>query len=377
MARFSDRDDDADLVSPVSVEPADGEEDVLDLGGRQAAPSWLIGLGIGALVAGVIAVAAVKQADHHRSAAPLATLPLESPATLAPLNAAGDVVDIGPATALDLAMSKTQLYVLTSNPSRLAQVDSRSGITTLQVGAPPGAEHVYADPSGRMAWVVADNVVYAFDGRTLEGAGQIELSRRVSTAAALDGRLYIATDHGVYEMTAPPYYTAASASARLLPGYSGQVVQALAADPSRHRLLAVTSSYVLLEVSTRGVRLIRQLLTQLPQSIAVTRSGIWAVGFGIAGGSRIARIDRATLRITPVGSGDPEAPQGASGWPGADVFWVKDAYDDALTCRDGRSGAIVATLSGIEGPVLSAHGAAYAITAGQAFRLPTTRRCPG
>jgi hypothetical protein len=376
MARFSDRDD-ADLVSPVSVEPADGEDDVLDLGGRTAAPSWLVGLGIGALVAGVLVVVAVKQADHHRSATPLATLPLESPATRAPGNAAGDVVDLGQATAVDLAMSSRRLYVLTSNPSRLAQVDSRSGTTTRQVAAPSGAEHVYADPSGRMAWAVADNVVYAFDGRTLAGAGQIELSRRVSTAAALDGRLYIATDHGVYELTAPPYYTASSASVRLLPGYSGQVVEAIAADPSRHRLLAVTSSYVLLRVTTRGVQLIQQLRTQLPQSIAVTRSGIWAVGFGSAGGSRIARINPVTLRMTPVGSDDASAPQGAAGWPGADVFWVKDAYADSLTCRDGRSGAIVATLGGIEGPVLSAHGAAYAITAGQAFRLSTTRRCPG
>ena len=373
MARRADRDD--DLALAVSVEPADGDEDLLE-GGKQLAPSWLVGVGIGVLVAGVIAVAVVKQAGHHHVAVPTPTTTFELPAPTAPAGA-GSEVDLGETTAVDLAMSNQRLYVLTNNPRRLGQADAHTGAVTRQIAAPIGANRVYADPSGKMVWIVADNVVYAYDGPTLYYTGHIRLSLQVATAAALDGKLFISTDDGVYEMTAPTYSTLTAVSVRRLPGYSGQVVPTMAADPSRHRVFAVTSNYALLEVTSRGVRFVRQLTGQLPESIEVTRSGIWVVGFGNAGGTRLGRLDPATLRITPVGSNDSDAPQGAESWPGADVFWMRYAYSDSLSCRDGRSGAVVSTFSSIEGPVQSVHGAAYAISAGRAIRLSTTSRCPG
>ena len=374
MTQWGNRDD--DLVSEVSAEPADGEEDLLDLGGRHGAPSWLVAVGIGVLVAGVIAVAVAKQAGHHHVATTLPTTTFELPSTIAPTGA-GTSVDLGETSAVDLALADQWLYVLTKSPSRLGQAEAQSGEVTRQIAAPTGADRIYADRSGEMVWVVAGKVVHAYDGPTLFNTGHLRLPQRIATAAALDGKLYVSTEHGVYEMTAPTYTGLAAASVRLLPGHPRQEVQTMTADPTRHRLFAVTAGYELLEVTTRGVRSVRQLQGQLPSSIEVTRSGIWIVGFGNPGGTRLGRLDPATLRITPVGSNDADAPQGADGWAGTDVFWMRYAYSDSLTCRDGRSGAVVATLNGVDGPVQSVHGAAYGIRGGKAVRLATTSRCPG
>ena len=122
----------------------------------------------------------------------------------------------------------------------------------------------------------------------------------------------------------------------------------------------------------------------LPDSVEVTAEGIWAVGFGDVQGTRIARIDPATLQVRPVGSGDAAAPQGAEGWPGEAVFWVRDAYSNDLTCHDARTGAQVASFRDVGSPanpqgvkIVSRHGAAFAISGTDLVRLHTTQACPG
>jgi hypothetical protein len=337
-------------------------------------PSWVIVVGIGVLIGAVLVVSAVKRSDHH-SAAPLPTVSSRAGAT--PVAGLGPGVDLGETTAVDLAMARGLLYVLTREPARLGQVNARTGAVTRQITAPEGASHVYADQAGERVWVAADDLVFAYDGPTLASIGQVQLNRPVTSAAALDGRLYIGTDHGVYVATAPTYYLGSPVTVRPLSGFSGQVVQTIAADPARHRLLAVTVNYELLEVKATGVRFVRQLRNLLPESIAVTRSAIWIIGYGDPGVSRIGRLDPKTMTITPVGSGDADAPQGASAWPGSDVFWVRNNSTDDLTCRDARTGEIAQTLSGVPGPVTSTGGAAYAVRAGVAIRLQVAALCPG
>jgi len=370
MVRTGQGDDDAHLIPPVPAgDLTYGDDDLLALGDERTLPPWSIVAGILLLLALVIGLVALKRDGRHAAGQPSA-VPSGTPIESQQVQPIGTPIDLGQTSAVNVKLAAGRLFVLSTDPWRLFQIDAKTGVLKRQVPAPLGADHLVADPAGRLLWLLAGARVFAYDAATLAPVGALDVSRDVVAAATLDGRLFLDTDHGIY-MAGPQDSVPTSL------GYSGQVLQDLSADPTRHRLLGVTVGYQLLEVTTRGVQIKQKLTELLPKSIAVTKAGIWAVGFGPVGGSRIARLDPDTLKLTPVGAGDGEAPQGADGWSGESVIWTRFPYLDSITCRDERTGAIVGSFPNTIDQVVSTRGVAYGLSGGIVVRLPTTRACPG
>jgi hypothetical protein len=370
MARTGQGDDDAQLIPPVAATDLTyGDDDMLALGDERTLPPWSIVAGIFVLLALVIGLVALKRDGRHATGQP-SGVPSGTPIESQQVQPIGMPIDLGQTSAVSVELAAGRLFVLSTDPWQLCQIDAKTGRLKRQVPAPLGSEHLVADPAGRLVWVVAGARVFAYDAATLAPLGRLEISRDVIAAATLDGRLFLDTDHGIY-MARPRDSVPTSL------GYSGQVLQDLSADPARHRLLGVTVGYQLLEVTTRGVQIKQKLTELLPKSIAVTKAGIWAVGFGPPGGSRIARLDPVTLKLTPVGAGDGEAPQGADGWSGESVIWTRFPYLDSIKCRDARTGAIVGSFPNTIDQVVSTRGVAYGLSGGIVVQLSTTPRCPG
>jgi hypothetical protein len=371
VTRTGEGDDDAQLIPPVPAgDLTYGDDDLLVLGDERTLPPWSIVAGVAVALAIVIGLVSLKRDGQH-AAAPVASAVVSESPTQQQVQPIGTPIDLGQTSAVDVELAAGRLFVLCTEPSRLGQVDAKTGVLKRQVAAPLGAQYLVADPVGQLLWVIAGSRVFAYDAPTLAPLGKLEVSRDVTVAATLDGRLFLDTDHGIY--VAGPRDSVAA----LLAGFSGQVLLDIAPDPVRHRLLAITVGYELLVVTTRGVQIVRQLKEQLPTSIAVTRAGIWAVGFGPAGGSRLARVDPRTLKFTPVGAGDPDAPQGGQGWAGESVVWTRFPYLDSITCRDSRTGAILGSFPNTIGQVVSTRGVAYGLSGGTVVQLATTRACPG
>ena len=366
MARTGQGDDDAQLIPPVAATDLTyGDDDLLALGDERTLPPWSIVAGIVLLLALVIGLVALKRDGRHVTGQPSGP-PIESQ-QVQPI---GRPIDLGQTSAVNVKLAAGRLFVLSSDPSRLGQIDAKTGVLKLQVAAPRSAQYLVTDPKGRFVWVVAGALVFAYDAPTLVHIGTLDVTRDVIVAAVLDGELFLNTDHGIYR--AGPRDSVPTSL-----GYSGQVLEDLAADPARHRLLGITVGYQLVEVTTRGVQLKQQLEELLPRSIAVTKAGIWAIGSGRPGGSRIARVDPDTLKLTLVGAGDVEAPQGADGWAGESVIWTRFPYIESIACRDERTGAIVRSFPNTIDEVVSSRGVAYGLTGGIVVQLPVTSACPG
>lgn len=371
-------DDEPILVSPVAeAHDPDGYDELVPVRGVRV-PRWLVLAGAGVLAAGLVTALASRQHGRHAAAPPTpsstaasASLPALSPP---PEPRAGDPVDVATISAVDVAVdAQGRLLLLTTPPSQLLTVVN--GVVASSSEAPPSATGIVVDVTSAQVWLVAPDIdgsrVIGYSEHGLRVFAQAHVPAPILGAAALDGRLWMATPQGVF--------VASRGSTRFagrLPGFTG-AVETIAADPRRDRLLAVSSDYALLTVDASGVRVVGQLRTVLPTSIVVVGDRIWLIGFGAPGTTRLALLDPRTLLVTPIGDGDRDAPQGAEGWPGDAVIWTQDAYGSALVCRDARDGHVVGTLSGVTGPVISRDGTAFALNGGFVMHLPTSASCPG
>jgi len=371
MVRTGQGDEDAQLIPPVpATDLTYGDDDLLELGDERTLPPWTVVAGVAVLLALVVGLVALKRDGRHAGAPGPSAASSATPSESQQVQPIGTPIDLGQTSAVNVKLAAGRLFVLSSDPSRLGQVDAKSGVLKRQVAAPGSAQYLVTDPAGRFVWVVAGARVFAYDAPTLVAIGELEVTRAVIVAAVLDGELFLNTDHGIYR--AGPRDSVPTSL-----GYSGQVLEDLAADPARHRLLGVTVGYQLLEVTARGVQLKQKLEELLPRSIAVTKAGIWAIGFGRPGGSRIARVDPDTLKLTLVGAADAEAPQGADGWAGESVIWTRFPYIESIACRDERTGAIVKSFPNTIDEVVSSRDVAYGLTGGIVVRRRPTGACPG
>lgn len=344
-----------------------GPDELLDSGPRL--PRWVKVAGVAVLAAGLLTAVIVRSTNGHHSARPAPPSnqrPLETPPV--------EPADLSGLSVRDLAMDPGGvLYVLTNWPAQLVAIDRGGGISG-QATAPAAGQHVVANRTSDLVWVLAPQgtgtEVYTYAGSTMTLIGQFHVPARVAAAAPLDNQLWMATDHGVYR---GPRGT----SAVQMPGYTGNVRQ-IAADPLRFRLLAVSHGYGLLTVDDRGVHPVPgPALPVRPQSIAVTEGGIWLVGYGRAFGSRLGRLDPHTLRVTQVGGHDPQAEQGASAWAGEGALWIKYPLSGSIVCLDARTGQASGAFTDTNAPVMSVRGLAYAVRSNGVVRLPTSAGCPG
>jgi hypothetical protein len=356
-------DRDEPVVVPVSAD-GEGDEELITTGPRL--PRWALLAAISVVAAGALTALAIKT-NRHPTAAPIpSATPTPIASSPAPQRLAGLSVQ-------DFAMGAGgELYVLTSPPAQLVAVD-RNGSIRSRALAPPDANLVVANPTSDLVWLIVPkgggSAVFVYAGSTTAAIGQFDLPAKVVAADVLGNQLWMATDRGVYRGWPGQHAT-------LLSGYTGPV-QAITADPSRFRLLAVSTSYDLITVDERGARKVRRLTTVLPKSIAVTDDGIWVVGFGRPLGSRLGRVDPRTLHVTPVGGTDADAPRGASGWSGGSVLWIKYADSGSVVCLDGRTGEASAAYTETDTPVVSVPGVVYALRGTRVVKLPSTRACSG
>ncbi len=336
----------------------DGDEELV----ASRLPRWLVLTGVGALAVGVVAAVVIRNAGHHTGG------PAPSPSAVASAPS-----DLAALSVQDLAMDAGGgLYALTTPPEHLLAVEP-DGAVRGRAAVPTGARLVVANRTSDLVWVLAPRDggtdVFVYAGSTMAGVSWFHVPATVAAAAALDNQLWTATDHGVYR---GPH----GASAIQVRGYTGDV-QVIAADPVRFRLLAVSTAYDLIVVDAGGAHVARRLDQVLPESIAVTRDGIWLVGFGRPFGTRLARLDPDTLRVTPVGAPDPQAPEGATAWAGAGAVWIKYPYSGSVVCVNARTGDVTGAFTNTDTPVASVRGLAYALRGSGVVRLPTTAACPG
>jgi hypothetical protein len=182
------------------------------------------------------------------------------------------------------------------------------------------------------------------------------------TAAAWDGQLWLATEHGLYRVG-----DASPGPVRVAAGGSTQVFS-VAADPLHNRVLAgVPDSSAFAGVRVIAVdgsgRLLRTgaALPVGKESIAVVGDRIWVGGYGSGTSPRLVRLDPTTLTVAGTSQVSGQVGPGAILWPGAAVLWVRDGGDEGLSCVDPNDGSVLQQWNAVQGPIASVEGHAVAI----------------
>lgn len=350
----------------------DGGGDLLVSDGRPAVVAWLLAERRrwgGALLA--LAVLAVPALIARTSSPPRPHPRPPAPPALGPLRATpGPALHLGRGHPLDLALTNGVLFALYDSPPRLVRVATSQQTIAGAVAVPAGGRRLAYD--GASVWVIGTEPpgsrVSAYDQNYLRRVSVATLPFAVSAAIASAGRLWLGGPDGLYALRPRKSPT------RLLAGAVG----ALAADPARDRVLVARpagSSTELVAVSTDSDRVtLRVSLPLRNVTLAATVDDVWVAGSGPA--PRLQHLSEATLLAYP----GERVPTGAvSVWAGQSMIWAKGPGEAAgLTCIDAESGDIRARWAALDGPVVSAPIAAYAVDDNEVVPLPISRACfPG
>jgi hypothetical protein len=306
-------------------------------------------LAAGAAVALLVAAIAVRAtvdelAGRRVAAAPTpASLAAPTPAQSAPA-LPQEQAAYAPDQLLAMMATPDALYVLTANPPQLAlRAPHRAPHL---VRAPRSGFAVVDDPAEHLVWVLGRRLdtgsATAYDSRTLVKRARVNVPSPVNGAAVLGGRLWLASDAGVYVVAGPTGRLA------LIPG-SYSYTYAIAADPSRKRVVAVTAglpgqTYV---IDVTNLHVARDAFVPTGRSsVAVVNGMAWVGGFG-----------------------------DAVVWPGQHVVWI--SYGGGVSCLDPRNGRELASWPDLRGPITSTAGVLYSGTPKGIVTTPLPSRCPG
>lgn len=363
------------------VGPRPADEDELELGSRVAWRWWLVAAGV--LVSAVVALVVVDRTTGSDEAVRTTAPATEQPAS--PLGPAlGDVPGLGAALELTsdpvndvAAASGHRVWVLQSG--HLSLIGAGAGVSALlPVGRDEiGTARLVLDLAADRLWVVVEDRspahIVEFEALRLERLWDTYWDREIQSAAALDGRLYLATGSGI-AVVAP------GAQRPQLIGGPRLQAPALAVDPARDRLLIASSgSPTWLFTLRRGVTLHRiAQLGYVKVSLAVTGSGaIWAAGFR-RHGAALQRLDPATLRpLVSARLADQLGPGAQVVAAGARSVWVRSGVggDPRLWCLDAGGGRTLQMWT-VGGNVASTAANAVIAAGGQA-RTMRLRGCRG
>jgi hypothetical protein len=365
------------IVSPVAATgDTAGDEEVLTLGSRRGRRRWLIVAVAAVLATGTLAGAIAS--DGSRSATHLLS---SSPARSTPPVDQRVPVALGPGTPTRLAVADGSLIAFLADPATLVRAEQRpDGLVVRRSAEGDPAALLTVDPSSRVVWLIepaSDSLLpsdfFAYDLDSLELMVSGGVPAVVSAAAVLDGRLWLATIRGVYTIGLR------RGSMTRLAGYSGPV-HAIAADPTRHRLLATTDTKAARILQVQPSQLNVVLGPWLPLdtvSLAIVDGAIWvAGGNGAIGAPHVLRLDPATLR--PRGPAVVRDRDFAFVLPGRSVVWT-GSYGPVL-CLDPVTGRTLQTWTDVQMPVASGRGIAFAFTPlwpPQVVPLRLGRDCPG
>ena len=330
---------------------------------------------IGLAVAMLVAVTVIRVTAGGRSDRPVAVAPTPAVRPSPIASQSPEQLALPQNQLLAMTATGNGLYVLSANPPQLTLRDPRGAARAVR--APRSGFALVDDPAKQLVWVLGRRPnlgsATAYDSHTLAWRGRVLIPSEVNAAAAFAGRLWLATDAGVYAVSA------LTGRPTLVPG-SYRYTYDIAADPSRDRVLAVTTG---LPGQTYGIDVTNlyvgrdDLVTTGRSSLAVVDGMAWVGGYG------------AGRHITLINGPDRQPPlaverkvnSGGVVWPGQHVLWV--TFGGGVSCLDPRTGAELASWTEITGPVTSANGVVYA--AGPTGFLAATNvvtkrlppRCPG
>lgn len=373
--------------------PAGGEDGRPPGAGRRTR-GLLVPLGLAAVALVTVALVNRDSPAPHPAAAPSSdagapsgvvsrTVRADAP------NPLGPELDLGGSDmpVVDAVASGQQVFVLLQSfrdgRLELRALDARTQRQTWSLavaGIPFNALpflHLVADPSGPRLWIVSEGAepapVRVFDTGTTARRPDIAVPATVYDTAVLGGHLYLATSAGV--LAAAPGARRAVA----LPGPAG-LVSAIAADPSRNRLLALdaTSPAHVLVVTPGGqVRRAATLPSVGVPSIAVADGSIWLGAYSDTA-SVVVRLEPRTLTPVDVSPVSGLAGLGTRVTAGrSDLFVTSGAAPDIQAwCVDGTTGALLRSWTGLTGTISSSVGRVYAVT-DAGVRTPPPGDCAG
>lgn len=366
---------DADVVWVADDPSSTGAtpEDVLDVGPprpRRPRSRWVIAGAAAVVVTAVASVIAVRS-DGSRAvpaAAPTPSVPV------VPGPTAGHFpLSLAPGQVVGLTQGPDGLYVTRDNPASVSRVSPHP---TSLVGAPDHPVAVLLDSDTHRVWVLAnrddEGVAWLYDSSSLTRRVSIPIPSQVQGAAAYEGQLWVATDAGVYVVTARR-----RPDVDLVPLVPGSLpyTSAIAVDPMHRRVVAVTGGLPGQVYSIRLSDRTAILGAQVPtgkSSIAVVDGHAWVAGYGP--GRHIVPADG--IDGPPLGVEAKVGP-GATVWAGQHVLWVSYGEGDGVSCLDPRTGAELASFAGPLAPVTSGPGTLYSADVDTLDRHPLGRGCPG
>jgi hypothetical protein len=285
----------------------------------------------------------------------------------------GEALPLAAKPVLDVAVSSNRTWILQSGQLVRLPGYRRVGVRGVVFTDVMGEARLVLDPQADRIWLVVFDTprgaVVEFD-LALHRLRTTSSDAAVSSAAALDGHLYLATAGGIADLAPGARAPAA------LPAIAGDVTE-LAADRTRSRIVGLALGELgarALEFTPGGGRpfLAPHALPFGKGELAVTGDGaIWAGGYGPSG-AVLVRLDPASLGVAAYSQVATELGPGARLVAAGDgAVWVRSgAGGNALYCLDSRTGGSRQVWSSAPGAVASMGGVAYLATGAAAVRLP-------
>jgi hypothetical protein len=359
------------------------EDELLTTRGMPRWVQWVAGVGVAALLGGLVIVKTGSSSSDPATSTPASTPPIVAPVSVPPVAVAGtDPVRLPIASpAADVVTAAGDTWVLQRHTVLRLHNGRWRAVTGNGVDADVAETRLVLDGPAHQLWVVVlgapNTILQAFDTRTLHLVTSITWFREVSAAAALRGSLLFADAAGLYRLHADGAVTPIT-----VPG--NREVLDIVADPLRDRVLMLVWSAPGVELwqadGTSATLVARGMTSLVKGHLGVTESGqIWLAGFADTGAAVLDRLDPGTLRVVQVSSLAGQVGPGALLLAaGTDSLFIGSGNGARkLWCIEGRDGAPVQHWPVFTERVASSSGTAYAASGGGLVRLDLSPGCIG
>ena len=283
---------------------------------------------------------------------------------------------IGTGEPVDVAAGDGWFYLLQESPGTVVRLNGRDVTTGASAPVPDKPEWLSVDAAADRLWVgyrepTGMAKVREYIASTLAPLRDVPVTDvQVFQSVAVDGELWTGTAKGLFRIGQ------GDQAARPVPG-AGEMVFALALDPTRHRLLMDSPTGVnaldpgTLAV-TQGAR-----LNFVKESIAVVSGQVWVGGYTSGQDRRIYHLDPVTLQVTGTSPINDQVGPGAILAAGVSSLWVRGGADDTVSCLDPASGAVLRQWRRAGGPIVSLPGIALTVSPPNLYQLALGDGCAG
>ena len=283
---------------------------------------------------------------------------------------------IGTGEPVDVAAGDGWFYLLEESPGTVVRLDGRDLTAGASAAVPGTPESLTVDATADRLWVgyrepTGMTNVREFVASTLAPLRDVPVTDvEVFQSVAVDGELWAGTAKGLLRIGQDDQ------AARPVPA-AGEMVFALALDPGRHRLLMDSPTGV------NALDLASLALTRGPtmglvkESIAVVSGQVWLGGYANGEVRRIYQLDPVTLRDTGTSPVNDQVGPGAILSAGVSSLWVRNGADDAVSCLDPASGAVLRQWQRAGGRIVSLPGIALTVSPPNLYQLALGDGCAG